>query len=230
VVRSHEHIARIGTGSHECFQGGSLQVSSQQEPPARGLHRHHDARLVVGRPPLHPLGRIVTVPRVQHAHAAGRVEGKRVVSRHRADRNPRLTGQEQHLADGSRVTTQEGIRHDNFADRESLDQIRHGVEVISIGVGNDERIDVAQPLIPQHTFHRSPGGPWRAEASGVIHETAAPRTANHHATAVPHRRSNHPEAHRPRHRGGLEQTTDDPDDHPPTGQQPPGERLPQAIP
>ncbi len=186
MMRSHEHIARIRTGSHECFQSGSLQVSSQQEPPARRLQRHHDACLVVGNSPLRASGCSVTVPWVQHAHAAGRIERKRVASRHSADRNPRLPGEEQQFANGGRVAMQERIRHDNFTDRESLDQVGHGVKVIGIGVGNNDRIDVTQPLIPQHAFHRSPGGPRRAEAAGVIHETAAPWAANHHATAVPH--------------------------------------------
>ena len=229
-MRSNQDIARIGPIRHKRFQCGSLQVSGQEQSPAGGLHRQHDTRLVVGNPSRRLSARITVSARVQHPHTTRGVERKCVVGRHRANRNPGLAGHEQHLPDGGRVAAQKGMRHHDLSDRKSIDQCWHGIEVVGIGVGDDERVDVADPLVPQHTRHGPLGRSRRAKAAGVIDQAMATGAANQHTAAMPQRCSNHPQAHWPRRCQAIEQHARDSDDRPTTRHNAPCERSPQSIP
>jgi hypothetical protein len=230
VVRGHKHITGIRAGGHKRFQSGPFKITRQEKPPADRLHRHHDARLVVGNAAHRLAITILPAARMQHPHAARVVKRKRVISRHRANGNSGLPGQQEKLADSGRVAMEEGLRYHDLTDRESFDQIGHGIEMVGIGVGDHERVDVADPLVPEHALHRSPCCPGCAEATGIVDKAASPGAADHHAAAVPQRRRDSPQAGGPRRHHALQPAPHDPDDHPAAGHEPPGERLPQTIP
>ncbi len=101
--------------------------------------------------------------------------------------------------------------------------------MIGIGMGDYERVNVPNSLVPEHSFHCSPRRPWRTEAAGVIHQTPACRAPDHHPTSMPHRRGDHTQPHRPRRRP-FNQAANKPHHDPPASHEPPRQRLPQAIP
>jgi hypothetical protein len=230
MVRSDEHIAGVGARGHKPRQSLSFEVAGQQHSPAGGLNRHHEAHLIVGHWPRRSPAEIVAVPGMQHPHPTGGVERKGIAGCNHANWNPGLAGQQEQFADGGRVAAQEGFRHHDLTDRKPLDQVGDSVEMIGIGMGNHERVDMANPLVPEHSFHRPPRRPRRTEAAGVIHQAPARRAANHHATAMPHRRGDHPQPGRPRRCGPYDQAAGEPHHDPPAGNKPPYERLLQAIP
>ncbi len=116
VVRGHEHITGIRAGGHKRFQSGALEIARQEKPPADRLHRHHDARLVVGNTAHRLAITLLPVARMQYAYATGGIQWKRVIGRHRANGNSGLPGQQEKLTDGGRVAMEEGLRHHDLSD------------------------------------------------------------------------------------------------------------------
>jgi hypothetical protein len=66
--------------------------------------------------------------------------------------------------------------------------------MVGVGVGDHQRVDMADPLVPEHALHRPPRRRGCAEATGIVDEAASPGAADHHATAMPHRRRDSPQA------------------------------------
>jgi len=64
MVRGHEHITRIRAGGHKPGQGLAFQIAGQKQPPAGGVHGHHDASFVVGLGSRRRLAQFVMVPGV----------------------------------------------------------------------------------------------------------------------------------------------------------------------
>jgi len=188
MVRRDEHVARPRVRRDEPAQRLPLEVTREEQPASGRLDCQHEARLVVVLPAAG-----LRVLRMQHADAAERIDGERVApphEPHRDTRGPRLIEQ---VGDGGRAALEKRPGDDDLPHRESLQEFGHGVEVVGVGMGDHERVDAADPLVPEHSSHAATRGGRRAETAGVVEEAAARRAPHQDAAAMPHRRDHDPQ-------------------------------------
>jgi hypothetical protein len=169
-MRGHEHVAVLRPRCHEVGQGRALDVAGEQKPAASRLDSQHEARFVV----VSPWVAITLAPRsMQHPHAAQWVECKRVTRPNDLNRHHTRRGAASHLGHTRRRAREKRLGDDDPAHAKPRQQIGHGVEVIGVGVRDDERIDPRHSLRPQERFHAPPRGSRRPEPSCVVDEAAA---------------------------------------------------------
>jgi hypothetical protein len=185
-MRGHEHVAGVWIRGDEPGQRIPLDVAGEEQPAARRVHREHEARLVV----LHRSRRFIR--RMEHADAAERVERERLPGLGGPHRHARRRRQPQEFPDRPRVAPEERRGHDDLPHGKPIEQFGHGVEVIGVGMGDDERVDPRQALVPEHGRHGPPGRRRRSQPAGVVDEASPRRTPHHDPTAMPHRRHHHP--------------------------------------
>jgi len=156
-----------------------------------------------------------------------RIEREGVARPHHPDRDAGRRGLLEQLTNAPRPALHECRRHHDLTDGESLQQAGDSIEVVGVGVGDDEGVDPADPFVPKHAGHRAAGSRRAAEPTGVVEERAAGRRADDDPTAMPDGRHDHPQARDRRgadsHRGGPDEADAAPDgcrDHP-------GAQLPQ---
>ena len=182
VMRRHEHVADLGFRRHEPGQSIPLDVAGEEQPAARGLDREHDARLVV-------VGTAFVL--MQHPDSTERIGGDFVTCRELADRYPAFVDQTKQFTDGESVAPQESPGDRNLPDPKPLQQIGHGIEMIGVGMGENERVDPADRPAPENGGHPPAGGSRSAETARVVDDHPSPGTADDDPAAMPHGRHDH---------------------------------------
>jgi len=217
VMRRHEHVAGLGIRGHEPGQPVPLDVAGEQQPAARRLDGKHDARLVI-------VGTAFVL--VEHPDPTERIGGDLVAHRERAYRNPAFVDLPQQFPDGQRVAPQEGPGDSNLAERKPLQQVRHGIEVVGVGMGEDECVDPGDRAAPEDGGHPTAGGSWRPEPAGVVDEHPAAGAADDDPAAMPHGR--HDDLERLR-TGACHRDTDPTQAAPGRRRQDPGRRPAEGL-
>jgi hypothetical protein len=168
-MRRHEHVAVLRPRCHEVGQGWALDVAGEQEPAAGRLDSQHEARFVVVSPWV---AIVLASCSMQHPHAAQRVDRKRLTRPNDLNRHHARRGAASHLSHTRRRARKKGLGDDDSTHAKPCQQIGHGVEVIGVGVRDDERVDPRHSLRPQERFHAPPRGSGRPEPPRVVDEAA----------------------------------------------------------
>ena len=103
---------------------------------------------------------------------------------------------------------------------------------------DDERVDPAHPLVPEHAGHGPPRRGWRPQPAGIVDEAPPRRAPDHNPTAVAHRRHHDPHSSvlRAAHSGVLKTAqprrghTSPAHDHPCRRHHPPGADAGEPLP
>ncbi len=179
VVRRHEHVAGARPGAYERRKCVAFEISGEQHAPARGFDRQDEARFVVSRPRRRRPGSWL-----ERSHTAERIERERIAGREGADRDPACAEPREQVGHGRRVgVEEESLRHHDDPHSEATEQFGHRVEVVGVGMGEDEHVDPAHALAPQHTSERPPRSTGRAQTTGIVEQ--APSRRRPHDDAAP---------------------------------------------
>ena len=191
MMGGDQELTRPGIGGDEPVERPPFEIAREQDPAPRRLDRHNEARLVVGggRPGA-------SRKRMEDTHPTERIEGDLVSGRDRRHRNPRGGDPRENLGDRRCGAGQEGLGNNDAADVEAFEKVRHAVEMIGVGMGDDEGVDPADPLAPEERRKPAPRRHAGAESPGVVDQTASGGPAHDQAAAMSHRRSDHVEARR----------------------------------
>jgi len=162
MMRRHEHVATVRVGCYEPGQRLPFEVASEEHPSARRFDGEHETRFVVAcgmgcRCHFVPLQIATPDLWVQDANPAEWIERERIAclcGPHSDSCHSRLP---QQLCYRPRLTHKKGGRHDDLSNSKSLEQFRHGIEVICVGMRDDERIDPRDTLMPENGRHGTPG-------------------------------------------------------------------------
>ena len=233
-MRRDEHITGLRPCRHEPREGVPLEIAGEEQATAGRFDRKHDAPLVVGHGGVEPsmpgagclpvvwVGVRIVAIRMQNADAAVRIDGEFVSGPDRAQRDALVDDPLQEIGDRRRPALQKVGRDHDLAHGEPLEELRHGVEVVCVGMGDDERVDPPYALAPQHPRQRPAGGGRRPQPAGVIEQASARRAADHDARAMSDRSHHHPERPRPGVHEPTEPAHHKADDDPGHPHAPPG--------
>lgn len=145
-MRRHQHIAALWSRRQEFGQRRAFDVTGEQEPAASRFDGHDEARFVVIGPWIDGMRAPCCM---QHPHAAERVDRKRLASAHDVDWHPPGCGAAAHLGHSRRRAGKKRFGDDDSPYAKPCEQIGDGVEVIGIGMRDDERVDPRHSLRPQ---------------------------------------------------------------------------------
>jgi hypothetical protein len=156
------------------------------------------------------------------------IEREGVARPHYPDRYAGRRGLPKQFTDAPRPALHECRRHHDLTHGEPLQEAGHGIEVVGVGMGDDERVDPAHALVPEHAGHRAAGGRRATKPAGIVEERAAGGCADDDPAAMADGRHDDPQARGRRgqepERGGA----DEADATPEGGHDQPRTRLPQA--
>ena len=190
MMGGDEEVAGAGIASHEPVECGPFEVTGEEGPPACRFNRHDEARLVVGGGGHRPIRRAW----VEHADATERIEGNLVSGRDGPEGDSRGSDPRQDLGDGGGRARQKGLGDNDAADLEAFEDIGNSVEMIGVGMGDDERVDATDPLAPEQRRKPAPRRHTGAKPPGVVHQAASGGTADDQTASMPHRCGDHLEA------------------------------------